>query len=197
MNSDRLKTTAEAFRGEAEAAILGKLKEAIEKVDNLNAQLLKSDNAFDIFGFKTDKQFLKLTIVGLAVASCVGFGSGYALRWGADSLNLSKARDLVQAAKNEAEAEKESFKKYQAEVDKKSEAEVEKIRAAAGWAASPDGRLAKRFFDLGGKSAATCSDEHNWRVEERTTEDNKVFKVCITKMRNLVSDDKISGWRIP
>lgn len=171
----------------------------IEMSARLSEFLSKTNSAVDFAEEKASERnnATKWAVIGLIASAVIFGGTGYLVRWGADSLNLSEARELVQAAKNEAESEKESFKKYQAEVDKKFETEVEKIRAAAGWAASPDGRLAKRFFDVGGKKAATCGDEQNWRVEERTTEDKKVVKVCITKMRNIIADDKISGWIIP
>ncbi len=55
--------------------------------------------------------------------------------------------------------------------------------AAAAWAGTPDGRLAKHFFDLDGKKAALC-DSKSWTA-----------KVAKDKTRWCIFGS--DGWRIP
>jgi hypothetical protein len=77
-------------------------------------------------------------------------------------------------------------------------AELAKIRAASDWVGTPEGRLAKRFFDLdsGGVTAAKCLGA-TWNV----VTDQKGAKWCVPQRRGFFDFGEDSsqkyGWKIP
>lgn len=123
---------------------------------------------------------------GVLACSVVFFSTGYLVRSGAEAVNLSAQRDRVKEAQNRADA-------AAAVADEKAGAEIDAIRRRSGWAATPDGRLAKQFFDSGaGLIAAKCASV-TWDIVDRNDE-----KFCVPKRRDLIGGDKSKhGWKIP
>ena len=98
------------------------------------------------------KNATKLTyaILGAFVlCSSISLVIGITFEKGSNAINLSTLQNnLDEATKATAKAESD-LAAYQAISDKNAASEIEKIRAASGWAGPPDGRLAKKFFDSG------------------------------------------------
>lgn len=149
----------------------------------------------------TERYYARNKAVGfvgaVVVLTASLFGGGgylYATSMTASHLNAAE-RDLVQANVLLQNANKLTDEKI-AELQKNSAIEIANIRATSGWAATPTGKLAKKFFDLGdGGYAAQCTGHGNtWKVY---TDENNV-KRCIPKRRDLFGgDSKEVGWKIP
>lgn len=120
-----------------------------------------------------------------------GTGYLYATSMTASHLNAAE-RDLAQANLLLGNANKQVDEKT-AILKKNYLAEIEGIRDASGWAGSPTGQLAKKFFDLGdGASAATCKSD-TWEII-----DIKKDKWCVPKRRDLIGGNTEKfGWKIP
>ena len=120
--------------------------------------------------------------------------TGILFQKGIHAQALSEAKDLVDEANRSSYKAKEDLAAYQAVANKNAAVEIEKIRAASGWAGTPDGQLAKQFFDLpsGGSVAAQCSSKE-WEIQIR--QDGK--KICYPKMHYIFQKDNTDGWQIP
>lgn len=133
-------------------------------------------------------------VSAIALLSGLVFGAGGF--WAATSLSSSHVnvaeRKLAEANLRLVIESKRVDAKI-AELKQKSVDEIAKIRAAADWVATPDGQLAKKFFDLGnGVAAATC-DSPVWEI--RTVQN---VKWCHPKRRDLFGgNDDMHGWKIP
>lgn len=146
----------------------------------------------------TERYYARNKAVGFVAAvmllTILLFGGGgylFATSMTASHLNAAE-RDLAQA-NLQLENEKKRVDKKIADLEKKSANEIAKIRAASGWAGTPTGQLAKKFFDLGdGVYAATCSST-TWEIRN-----TKSGKFCLPKRRDLFGgDDTLYGWKIP
>ena len=128
------------------------------------------------------------------VASAVLFGgTGYLLRFASDQVNLNTAREKVIEANERANAAAAALAAVSADSAKTLEAEIQKNTIASGWSGTPTGRLAKKFFDLGGgEVAATCTAE-TWDIVRI-----KEGKWCVPKRRDLIGgENQKYGWKIP
>jgi hypothetical protein len=144
---------------------------------------------------------------GVTVCAIFFTGLGWGLSSWKDNINLETAYINLETAKSEvvasyareaaaiATAEKKSDMAIAA-VEKKSHDEIEEMRKNSGWLGTAEGRLAKKFFDLGtGTMAAKC-DSPAWEIYP-DADDDKV-KWCIPKKRNLIfEEDQKFGWKIP
>lgn len=122
---------------------------------------------------------------GVVACAVVFGGAGYLVRMGSDAVNLSAARGQVSEASARADA-------AIAAEENKASAEIKEMKASIGWLGTPEGRLARKFFDLGGGVAAAKCESPVWEI---VTNDDGRF--CVPKMRNLIGDDKKYGWKIP
>ena len=78
-------------------------------------------------------------------------------------------------------------------IQERSKAEIDAAKKATGWANTEEGRLAKRFSDIGGLKVAAACDASLGKVEviEGT-------KYCVLKKRDFFGgDDTRNGWKIP
>lgn len=83
-----------------------------------------------------------------------------------------------------------------AELVKESDAEIAKIRAAAGWAGTPDGKLARDFFVNGsGLYAAKCKGK-TWDIKESAADGSSW---CIPQSKPIFGGGsaEVYGWKIP
>lgn len=138
--------------------------------------------------------------IGVIFCAFIFGGGGFLFAKSLSSSRVTSAeRELVQAnfqLENEKKRVDEKIVELEEKsvgLEKKSEDEIAKIRAASGWAGTPTGRLAKKFFDLGtGNQAATCNSD-TWEI----VEDKNKSKWCIPKRRDLIGGDQQPGWKIP
>lgn len=125
-------------------------------------------------------------VAGVAACALVFGGTGYALRAGADAINLSTARDRVSEANARADA-------AVAAAEEKASDEIDAIRKSSGWIGTAQGRLAKKFFDSGAGDIAAKCDSPDWEITER-----KGGKSCVPKKRDLLGGNAgKDGWKIP
>lgn len=122
-------------------------------------------------------------------------GGGFLVAKSVSSIRVNTAeRDLAEA-NSKLQKENKRVDEYIADLEKKSAENIAQIRAASGWAGTPNGQLAKAFFETGsGRTAATCKASEVWEI----VKDENNEKWCIPKRRDLIGgDDKKYGWRIP
>lgn len=132
----------------------------------------------------------------LLVAGLV-FGSvGYFLTRASAALIVRIAEKNLAEANLLLENEKKRVDEKIVELEKRSAAEIARNNAAIGWTATPNGRLAKAFFDMGdGKAVATCTGPH---LEKEIDSEKKTW--CYAKRPELFGgkDNEIKDrWRIP
>jgi len=143
-----------------------------------------------------NKSALKLTYVNLgALVLCGSIFAfvGIVFDRGVNAINLSHLQDLVAEANQTAEKATADLAAYQSVADKNAASEIGKIRAASGWAATPTGKLAKQFFDLGGGLAAAGCKGETWDIVKY-----KEGKWCVPQRRDLIGGDgQQYGWKIP
>lgn len=161
--------------------------------------VIASNIAGDSAKAERNKSALKLTYtnLGALVISAIIFGgTGYVVHQGASAAFISKANNLVAEANTNTAKATAALAAYQAIVDKNFTAEIEKNKVASGWAATPDGRLAKAFFDGGaGKPLATCTAKY---LEKLTDDEKNVW--CSSKRQELFGgeNNKLTNrWKIP
>lgn len=143
-------------------------------------------------------------IVGGFIFAGIFFGTGYLLCMSIDALSLSASSEKVKDANNRAEAAESKLARVSADAAKATaasvealaktyNAEIDRIRAASVWAGSPQGLLAKSFFDLGhAEEVATCSSTKFEIVNVNSK------KWCVYKKWNFLwGDDSRYGWVIP
>lgn len=156
---------------------------------------------------ETERNNSVLKVTGFAFASlllcAVLFGGGGYLVGAATKTNeVSLASERARVAEAELAAvstkANKSVEESTATLTKQYLGEIEKVRTAAGWAQTPDGRLAKKFFDLGdGAIAARCSADTWKEVEQK---DNSIM--CVPNRRGIFEifgedNAKRYGWKIP
>jgi hypothetical protein len=132
----------------------------------------------------------------LLVASLVFGGGGYFLTRASAALIVKIAEKDLAEANLLLENEKKRVDEKIAELETKSAAEIARNNAATGWAATPNGRLAKAFFDMGdGKAVATCGGTY---LEKQIDSEKKTW--CYAKRPELFGgkDNEVKDrWRIP
>lgn len=129
---------------------------------------------------------VKWTAAGVLACAVVFGGVGYGIRMLADEANLSIARHNLQVAKASSEADI-------AAAEKKASDEINAIQKNSGWIGTEEGRLAKKFFDIGAGSIAAKCDSPSWEIV-----DGKDGKFCVPKRRDLFGGDGNKyGWKIP
>lgn len=124
------------------------------------------------------------TWAAVGVLACaVVFGSvGFGIKMLADEANLSNATKQIKAANERVE-----------EVEKQARDAVDTVKKSIGWMGSPQGQLAKRFFDIGGGDIAARCDAPAWEIMQRAD-----GRYCVPRRRDLFSNDKNKyGWKIP
>lgn len=129
-----------------------------------------------------------LAAAGVLVCAVVFGGAGYVLRMSTDDMAIRAASDKVIKANNRANSATES-------AEKKADIEITNIRKTAGWVGTPEGMLAKKFFDSGtGVNAAECNGK-KWEIKT----DKTGQKWCIPKTRPFFGWDTETEyvWKIP
>lgn len=166
----------------------------IEMSARLDGFLSKGNSAIEFAEKKASERntAIQWVIGGVLVCAVIFGGAGYVFQVGVNAVNLSRAKDLVAEANKTAEKATADLAAYQVIADKNAAAEIEKIRAASGWAGTPAGRLAKQFFDVGGGLIAANCKGDTWDIVE-----NKEGKWCVPKRRDLLGDSMQYGWKIP
>lgn len=129
--------------------------------------------------------------VGVLFCALLFGGAGFLAAKSAAAIRVDAAQKDLAEAKKAADQARAELASYQSKADKTAAAEIEKIRVASGWAGTPEGRLAKRFFDVGGEAAATCNSD-TWDVVQ-----SKEGKWCVPQRRDLLGDNQRYGWKIP
>lgn len=167
----------------------GRLKKFCDDANNaIYAAEEKSDEKITIIKWATG---------GVLICAILFGGAGYFIGKGFDTLSLSSAKSELAEANHRANAAIEESKAAAADFENRLADERKKMQEANGWAASDQGRLAKRFFDSGwGVKAATCKDK-NWNIETFKTDAGKVVKQCVLKPSPLFGSDPRTGWEIP
>lgn len=197
--------------GEITEKALGQHKEALNRdaqqimsdaanktVNDMAGQVGKMANqvATSVAGAEKARAVAYATKVGaigaIVVAVLFGIlGYGFRVIIEAEKLNIAReARQVAEARSVEAEAKADQAQKNAME---EAEKVIKAANAAAGWAATPQGRLAHRFFvELGGEHTVKCSAD-TWEIRG-----NKTEKWCIPKRRDIFGG-KVEeyGWRIP
>lgn len=177
-----------------QAAITSLSKEVGNIAKEIAGDAAKADRNKTDIEIHEAKRKLIYTCTGAFIVSAIIFcGTGIFFQNGMHARALSEARDLVDEANKSSEKATADLTAYKAVADKNAATEIEKIRSTSGWAGTPDGRLAKQFFDLpsGGLVAAKCTSKE-WDIIYVGGE-----KICHPKMRNIIIKDDIIGWRIP
>lgn len=132
----------------------------------------------------------------LLVEGLVFGGGGYFLTRASAAFIVNIAEKNLAEANLLLENEKKRVDEKIAELEKKSANEIQKNQAAIGWAATPNGRLAKVFFENGGGLiAATCNAKY---LEKEIDSKKKTW--CHAKRPEFFGgeDNKFtSAWRIP
>jgi len=179
----------------------------IEMSARLDGFLSKGHSAVDFAEKKASERntAIRWATVGLLVCAVIFVPAGYLMRMWFDAMILNTAREQVTQANERADAAESKLAGVSAEAAKTTTAnsvslkkqylaEIENIRVASAWAATPTGRLAKKFFDLGtGEQAATCNSD-TWEIFV----DKDKIKWCIPKRRDWMGGDKQQpGWKIP
>ncbi|MDY7545071.1 hypothetical protein RGU75_02335 [Glaciimonas sp. CA11.2] len=123
---------------------------------------------------------------GLLVSSGLFFITGFYLSRSVDSQQLNKMKSEVNLVKGDAEERVRA-----AHIE--TEAELDGMRRSIGWTATPDGKIAKIFFESGaGMVAAKCVSPV-WDIVQTTG-----GKYCVPKRRDLFGgDEEKYGWKIP
>ena len=171
----------------------------IELSDNLKKFCDAGQRAiYDAEEKSEEKNYLiKWSVIGVAVCAVIFGGGGYLVGRATDTISISNAKAELKEANDRASAAVEASKAAAADFEKRLTDETQKIRIAGGWAATDQGRLAKKFFDSGwGIKVATCRDG-NWAIEEGKNEDGKLVKQCVLKSSSLFGKDPRTGWEIP
>jgi len=121
----------------------------------------------------------KWAVAGVLVCAVVFGATGYAIRMTFDAAVMRNVKEHAEV--------------MVAEAQRASRDEIEFARRNSGWIGTDEGRLAKRFFDMGaGQIAATCSSPV-WEVV-----DGEGGKYCVPKRRELFGSGKEQyGWKIP
>ncbi len=178
----------------------------IEMSARLDGFLSKGNSAIEFAEKKASERnnAIQWAIGGVLVCAVIFVPTGYLLRMSSDAVNLSTAKEKVSRANERADAAESKLAVVSAEAAKATEAaadnlkkqylaEIEKIRAASGWAGTQQGKLAKKFFESSsGIAAATCNSE-TWEIVT-----DKEGKWCIPKRRDLIGGDENKyGWKIP
>lgn len=127
-----------------------------------------------------------LVLGGLIVSSSLFFITGFYISRSRDSQQLNKMESEVHFAKNDADAEARA-------AHLETEAEIDRMRRSIGWAATPEGKIAKSFFENGaGMVAAKCVSPV-WNIVQTTA-----GKYCVPKRRDLFGgEEEKYGWKIP
>jgi len=148
--------------------------------------------------------FVKATVavaIGFLICVCVATGSGYLFGMANSFQQRNAAEKNLTSALNQVEVIKRDSNSAIVAANKKAAAEIADARAASGWASTPDGQLARRFFELqqSGRSAATCHGD-GWKVftaiDEKT---NNERRFCLVKMApfSLFGSNDTKMWEIP
>ncbi|WP_426166316.1 hypothetical protein [Polaromonas sp. DSP2-3-2b2] len=155
--------------------------------------------AGDAAAVERNNSFVKATvfaIAGLLLCGLLFGGAGLLTAKSFASISVNAAeRDLAEANLL-LQNEKKRIDEKIVELEKKSADEIARNSAAIGWAATPNGRLAKAFFDTGGGAiAATCNAKY---LEKEIDSEKRTW--CYAKRHELFGgeDNKLtSAWRIP
>lgn len=143
-----------------------------------------------------NKAALKVTqlhIFALVLSALIFGGTGFLIAKSASMVFISRANDLAAEAKTTTEKAAADLAAYQAVADKNTAAEIERIRAASGWAGTPTGRLAKQFFEAGGGLVAVSCKSDTWDIVK-----TREGRWCVPQRRDLIGGDvQKYGWKIP
>lgn len=136
---------------------------------------------------------IKWAIVGIVTCAIFFGGGGYFIGEASNTFSISSAKAELKEANDRANAAVEASKAAAADFEERLANETQKIRAGGGWAASPTGQLAKRFFDDGwGEVAAKCKSPV-WDIKK-----TEKGTFCVPKRRDILGgDEKQYGWKIP
>ena len=167
----------------------------IELSDNLKKFCDAGQRAiYDAEEKSEEKNYLiKWSVIGVAVCAVIFGGGGYLVGRATDTISISNAKAELKEANDRASAAVEASKAAAADFEKRLTDETQKIRAGGGWAASPTGQLAKRFFDDGwGEVAAKCKSPV-WDIKK-----TEKGTFCVPKRRDILGGDGNQyGWKIP
>lgn len=193
--SGEIQQKIEAFPGAADKEMKRAGEAAITALSGQVARIAQTV-AGDAAAVEKHAAFTKASLIAFLCVLGAGLlfgGAGFLTAKGIDSIRLNSAQKEIDEAHKTAVEAKSMLASYQAISDRNFAAEIEKIRAASGWAGTPKGRLAKQFFDLGaGEVAATCQAE-TWDIEKR-----KEGNWCVPQRRGLIGGDSQKyGWKIP
>ncbi len=136
---------------------------------------------------------IKWAIFGVVICAIFFGGGGYLVGKASNTIAISNAKAELKEANERASAAVEASKAAAADFEERLADESQKIRAAGGWAASPKGQLAKRFFDGGwGEVAALCQSSA-WDIKK-----TEKGTFCVPKRRDILGGDTNQyGWKIP
>lgn len=187
---DTLPSEANAVMDKAATRSIGVMAEKVAEI----AEHIAGDSA----AAARNKSFT-MAVGALAISALIFGGTGYLLRVASDKVNISAAKEFVATANARADAAEAAAKATAAaaiaEAEKNTSAEVLTAHKNAGWAATEEGKLAKKFFDSGaGLAAVKCKGE-KWEIKT----DKVGQRWCIPKSRPLFGWDNEQeyGWRVP
>lgn len=180
-----LKVQAELVMAESQKSLIETARKSVSDIASTEIARVAEQLAGDVTARERNK-FFWLAAVAMVINAFVFGGTGYALRMAADSINMSTAVAKVSEANERsntaiAAAEKRAFD------------EIDATRKSNGWLGTDEGRLAMRFFDVGGGFIAAKCNSPVWDII--ITEDGKF---CVPRRRDLMGGDKNKyGWKIP
>lgn len=189
-----LKNTATHEMSMARDSVIGELSKQVGDI----AQQIAGDAAAAENAAAISRATIWATASVLVCAIFFG-GTGYLLRMASDKVNITTATEMVadaNARTNAAEAAANATAAAAiSETEKHTSEEVLAARKNAGWAATEEGKLAKKFFDSGaGVTAMKCKGE-KWEIKT----DKVGQDWCIPKRRPLLgwNNEQEYGWKIP
>lgn len=138
-------------------------------------------------------KIIKLATAGVVICAAIFGGAGYLVGSASNAIDLTNVKSDLKSAN----AAVEESKTAAADFEKRLAEEKKKIGTAAGWAGTPEGKIAKAFFDSGwGIRAATCNNK-NWEIEVIKQANGKTVKQCVLKAAPIFGDAPRTGWEIP
>lgn len=180
-----LKVQAELVMAKSQNTLIETARKSVSEIASTEIARVAEQLAGDVTARERNK-FFWLATMAMVVCALVFGGTGYALRMAADSINLSTAIEKVNDANSRADIAIAAAKK-------KAFDEIVETRKTSGWLGTEEGRLAKRFFELGGGVSAAKCNSPVWDIV-----DTKDGKYCVPKRRDLIGSDKDKyGWKIP
>jgi hypothetical protein len=166
------------------------IEDLTTRIEKVSGQFSKSSKSIDNYFFSTQQSSFRkgifVTIFGGVLCLGVGFGVGFITSKSLGILHAVEVAREVDSANSSLAAEK-----------LRVTAEIERLRAASGWAGSLEGRLAKKFFEVGGGANAALCKGMTWEILSDPNDKNVNW--CIPKRRDLIGgEDKFNyGWKIP